>query len=104
MGSGLPRPSECTDCQAPIRFVMLPSSKHMPVNPLPNPLRGTVAARRLMGRLDGYVVSSARAAAPDFPLMFTPHYATCPARAEEREAAAARAEVEDQVESDPVLF
>lgn len=69
--------AECRECHEPIRFVRLTTSgKAMPVNPLPH-ASGTVAARLLMGRLSGFVISTEHRAGPSHPLRMVPHYATC---------------------------
>lgn len=71
---GLPM-QDCRRCTAPIRFVALTNGSALPVNPLPDP-KGNVCARKVAGRLRGYVISREHAADPLF-LRFMPHHATC---------------------------
>lgn len=82
----LPRMADCRDCADPIRFVTMPTGKHMPVNPAPlGPLDrgrdsvGTVAAALAGHVLVGYVISHARGGDGRHPLRFRPHAATCTA-------------------------
>ena len=74
---GLPM-ADCRACAAPIRFVQLDTGKALPVDPLPNP-RGNVCARKVGGRLHGYVTSKAHGPDPMF-VRFMPHHATCEER------------------------
>lgn len=56
------------------------SGKAMPVDPVPTPQTGTLAARRVGDRYAaGYVVTAARPLAAGFTL-FTPHWASCDMR------------------------
>ena len=96
MSTGLPRPGECRECAEPIRFVALDTGKLIPVNPLPNPERGNVAAHLAGGRLHGFVISRDRLPGPFDRLRFTPHAATC--------EAIDRTPKKPAPEPDPVLF
>ena len=78
MPSGLPRLSECRECQTPIRFVRLESGKAMPVDPMPSP-SGNIAARRNAHQLEGFVISRDRQPGGTYSLRFRAHYATCEA-------------------------
>lgn len=79
-GAALPRLAECRDCQEPIRFVLMPSGRNMPINPKPS-RDGTVAARLRRNTLDGYVITADRPAGDlRYPYRFTPHYVTCSER------------------------
>lgn len=79
--AGLPRLAECRECADPIRFVrMTTSGRAMPVNPTPNPDRGTIAARLVGGELLGFVISKDHRPSPLDSFRFVPHYATCEAQ------------------------
>lgn len=81
MTTGLPRLAECRDCHDPIRFVRMDTTgRALPVDPAPNPERGTVAATLRAGSLVGFVISRDRQAGVGHPYRFTPHHATCEAR------------------------
>lgn len=95
MSARLPRPSECRDCQDPIRFVKLDSGKALPVNPAPNP-EGNVAAHLFGGRLIGFVISKDKRPGVGDPLRFTAHHATC--------SAIARKKAKPKPAPDPALF
>jgi hypothetical protein len=74
----LPPMAECRMCHDPIRFVrMKATGKAMPVNPAPNPNRGTIAAHLAGGQLQGFVISKDNRPGPLDPFRFVPHYATC---------------------------
>lgn len=98
MTTGLPRISECRECHDPIRFVELVNGKAVPVNPAPAEQgRGVIAARLIQtaaGRqLRGFYTSATRRADATNPLRFTPHQATCTARARTPEPTPAPADV-----------
>ncbi len=94
----LPRPSECRNCQDPIRFVKLNTGSALPVNPKPGET-GNVAAGLYQGRLVGYVLSAENGPRASHPYRFVPHYATC-----EHELARKRKPTAPAVEPDPSLF
>lgn len=63
------------------------TGKALPVNPSPDPTRGTVAANLRSGRFYGYVISSDRLGNPAYPYRFLPHHASCEARKSSRKPA-----------------
>jgi hypothetical protein len=85
MTTQLPRLAECRDCHDPIRFVrMVATGRPCPVDPMPNPDRGTIAAQ-IRGRdLVGFVITPDHRADPTYGLRFVPHGATCPERPKPR--------------------
>jgi hypothetical protein len=69
--------STCRDCYATIAFVRLDTGKPIPVDPVPYPDKGNVAARRLPdGDLVGHVISAAKPLQPGQE-RYLPHRATC---------------------------
>lgn len=68
--------SVCRFCHATIKFVKLDSGKPIPIEPHPFPDRGTVAARLVAGRLEGYVTSAAKPLLPGYDT-YVVHRANC---------------------------
>jgi hypothetical protein len=68
--------STCRFCFATIKFVRLDSGKPIPVDPIPFPDRGNVAARLVGHTLEGYVISQAKPLKPGFQT-YVPHKAAC---------------------------
>ena len=50
----------CPNCEDMIRFVQIKSGNLVPVEPMPYPDRGIVAAKMVEGRLLGYVITQLR--------------------------------------------
>ena len=67
----------CRYCHGTIIFVRLDSGKPIPVEPIPSPDKGNVAAQRLpSGRLTGYVISRDKPLREGFE-RYLPHQANC---------------------------
>ena len=75
----MPRPI-CRACSATIRWVEMESGRLFPVDPVPTPRTGTVAARLVGNRyVAGYVIGESRPLREGFTL-FDPHTRTCDMR------------------------
>ena len=69
--------SVCRGCQATVRWIEMESGKRFPVDPVPTPRTGSVAARLVGDRyVSGYVVTLRRPLRDGFTL-FDPHYRVC---------------------------
>lgn len=67
----------CRSCSATLRWVRMESGKGMPVDPVPTPLTGNVAARLVGTRyVAGYVVTAKNPLRSGFTL-FTAHWVSC---------------------------
>jgi hypothetical protein len=66
----------CDRCFATIRFVRLDTGKPIPVDPIPQPDRGNVAAHLEGKTLVGYVISSAKPLQAAYE-RYVPHFASC---------------------------
>ena len=70
----------CRSCSATIRWIEMESGKSFPVDPVPTPQTGTVAARLVGNRyVAGYVITAARPLRDGFTL-FDSHYRVCSMR------------------------
>ena len=70
----------CPRCSATLRWVLLESGKHFPVDPVPTPRTGDVAARLVGDRyVSGYIVTQRRPLRAGFTL-FDSHYRHCDMR------------------------
>lgn len=70
----------CPECSATLRWVEMESGKFFPVDPVPTPRTGNVAARKVGGRyVAGYVLTQARPLRDGFTL-FDSHYRVCSMR------------------------
>ena len=68
----------CPQCSATLRWIEMESGKRFPVDPVPTPRTGDIAARpagagRTLHYVAGYKVTSARPAREGF-VLFTSHY------------------------------
>lgn len=68
--------SQCRFCFATIKFVRLDTGKPIPVDPIPFPDKGNVAARLVGHTLEGYVLSQAKPLRPGYD-RYVPHRAAC---------------------------
>lgn len=73
-----PAPGSCRTCGAALKWVRMESSgKSLPVNPIPDPSGGNVAARWTGARwAAGYVLRKGEDPKPGFSV-FRPHAADC---------------------------
>lgn len=73
-----PGPTSCSRCMAPLRWVDMASGKRMPVEAVPMPQTGNVAARPLGSRLAaGYVLHQGELPRPGFRV-YRSHFLDCP--------------------------
>lgn len=76
-----PGPTSCSRCMAPLRWVDMASGKRLPVEAVPMPQTGNVAARKLGSRLvAGYVLRDGETPRPGF-LVYRSHFLDCPPNA-----------------------
>lgn len=70
-------PRLCPSCSATLRWIEMESGRHFPVDAVPTPRTGNIAAR-LVGKryVAGYAISSRRPPRPGFTL-FDSHYRIC---------------------------
>ena len=67
----------CRSCSATLRWIEMESGRLFPVDPVPTPLTGTIAARLVGSRyVAGYVVTPRRPLRDGFTL-FDSHYRVC---------------------------
>lgn len=68
--------SQCRFCYATVKWVRLDSGRPIPVEPIPFPDRGNVAARLVGHTLQGYVMSRDKPLQPEYD-RYVPHKASC---------------------------
>lgn len=66
----------CHDCHAQIRFVRLDTGRPIPIDPIPYPDKGNVAAKPQGTTLVGYVISKAKPLKAGYET-YMPHRASC---------------------------
>lgn len=78
MANHQPAPGSCRTCGATLKWVRMDATgKALPVNPIPDPEHGNVAARWTGERwAAGYVLRKGEQAKPGFKV-FRPHAADC---------------------------
>ncbi len=84
MNRPVPGPSVCPRCMATLRWVDMASGKRIPVEAVPMPRTGNIAARPLGSRLAaGYQLHPGETPKPGFNV-YRNHYADCPPSAAKR--------------------
>lgn len=70
-------PHLCRACSGTLRWVEMESGRHLPVDPVPTPRTGDIAARLVGNRyVAGYKISRLRPLLPGYT-RFDSHYRTC---------------------------